>query len=491
MPTHRSRLARNIAVLSGGQFFTWILSLLWTIVVPRTLGPRAVGQYVVALSATSIVAAIAGLGINTLLVKEIARDGEQGSRLLGTAIGARLAVVLPSIALMGLFIHFAHYDRFQATLLWIATASMLFGLLVEPIQSAFQGIERMEYIAFGRGINTALVTALGIALVLAGFGVVSLMLLSLSVAAIGVLLNLWWIRPFFALGVRWDARGIRALTISSLPYWLTVINFTVYLWIDSVLLSVLTPARVVGWYSVPLRLLGALLFIPVILSTAWLPRLASAFVSGNERLRAVARPALEIVLILSLPVAVGAALTAGQLVPMLYGGGFAGSVTILIILALAVPAIYFNVMAYQVLVAMNRQIAWTKVLAGATVVNIALNLILIPVFQNRVQNGAIGAALSLLATEALQAGAAIRYTAGILDTRALRRIGLAGLATVGMAGIVWVLRPLGLVAEVPAGALAFGGLALAFRLIPLEQLRRIAAIGERWRHLGIQPGAVR
>lgn len=492
LPAAQGRLARNIAVLAGGQLFTWILSLLWTIVVPRTLGPRAVGQYVVALSATSIVAAIAGLGINTLLVKEIARDRQEGSRLLGTAIGTRLAAVLPSVGLMALFIQIAHYDRFQATLLWIATASMFLGLLVEPIQSAFQGIERMEYIAFGRGINTALVTALGIALVLAGFGVISLMLLSLSVAAIIVLLNLWWIRPFFSFRLRWDPAGVRTLAVSSLPYWLTVINFTVYLWVDSLLLSLLTSARVVGWYSVPLRLLGALLVVPVILSTAWLPRLASAFVGGSEQLRAVARPALEIVLILSLPVAAGTALTAGQLVPMLYGFSFMESVTILIILAFAIPAIYLNVMAYQVLVAMNRQITWTKVLAGATAVNIALNLVLIPFFQNRAQNGAIGAALSLLATEALQALAAIKYTMGILDTRALRRIGLAGLATAGMAGFVWVLRPLGLLVEVPAGALAFGGLALAFRLISLGQLRGIAAAGGRWRHPGVQPrGAVR
>jgi O-antigen/teichoic acid export membrane protein len=491
-PIAHSRLARNIAVLAGGQVFTWILSLLWTIVVPRTLGPRAVGQYVVAYSATSIVAAIAGLGISTLLVKEIARDRQQGSRMLGTAFGARIAAALPSAGLVAIFIQVAHFDRFQATLIWIGTASMLLGLLLEPIQSAFQGIERMEYIAFGRGLNTALVTALGIALVLAGFGVISLMLLSLIVAALCVLLNLWWIRPYFSLGVRWDPAGVRALAVSSLPYWLIGINFTVYMWIDSILLSVLTSARVVGWYSVPLRLLGALLFVPVILSTAWLPKLASASVGGGERLRAVARPALEIVLILSLPVAAGAALTAGQLVPMLYGPGFVDSVTILVILSIALPAIYLNVMAYQVLVAMNRQITWTKVLAGATAVNIALNLVLIPVFQSRAQNGAIGAALSLLVTEALQAVAAVKCTWGILDIGGLRRIGLAGLATMGMAGLVWVLRPLGLLVEVPVGALAFTGLALVFRLVALQQLKGAVAVGARWRPFGLQArGGVR
>src|ERR1700737_777527 len=241
-PAVHGRLARNIAVLAGGQLFTWILSLWWTIVVPRILGPRAVGQYVVSVSATSILAAMVGLGINTLLVKEIARDRQQGSRLLGTAIGARLAAVLPSVGLMALFIQVAHFDRFQATLLWIGTASMFLGLLVEPIQSAFQGIERMEYIAFGNGINRGLITALGIAIVLAGFGVISLMLLSLCVAALSVLLNLRWIRSYFSFRVRWDSAGVRALAVSSLPYWLIGINFTVYMWIDSVLLSVLTSA---------------------------------------------------------------------------------------------------------------------------------------------------------------------------------------------------------------------------------------------------------
>lgn len=473
-PGTHSRLARNVAVLAGGQLFTWILSLLWTIVVPRSLGPRAIGLYVVAYSATSILAAAAGLGISTLLVKEIAQDRQQGSRLLGTAIGARLAVVLPSVGLMALFIRVANYDTFQATVLWIGTASMLLALLVEPIQSAFQGIERMEYIAVGTGLNRALVTALGIALVLAGFGVISIMLLALTVAALGLLLNLRWIRPYFSVRLRWDPTGVRALALSSLPYWLTGINFAVYMWIDSILLSVLTSAGVVGWYSVPLRLLGTLQVVPVILSAAWLPRLASAAVGGREQLKAVARPALEAVIILSLPASAGAILTAGQLVPLLYGTGFVQSITILIILALAVPAIHVNVMAYQVLVAMDRQVTWTKILGAATAVNIALNLLLIPLLQSRTQNGAIGAALALLATESLQAVAAIKYTAWILDIGSLRRLGLAGLATAGMSGIVWLFQPLGLAFEVPLGALTFCGLALVFRLVSLRQLQNLA-----------------
>src|SRR5262249_61904673 len=92
-----------------------------------------------------------------------------------------------------------------------------------------------------------------------------------------------------------------------------------YLWIDTVMLGLLVPPEVVGYYGVATKLFTTLMFVPFIVATAFLPRLAAAFEEGGQRLGAAARAPLELGAVLSLPGCVGAAVAAGDAIPMLYG----------------------------------------------------------------------------------------------------------------------------------------------------------------------------
>jgi O-antigen/teichoic acid export membrane protein len=291
-------------------------------------------------------------------------------------------------------------------------------------------------------------------------------------------LNVWWSRRKFAIDLHPDRELMKSMIVGSLPYWTTGLILTFYMWIDSVMLSVMSSDVVVGWYSVPTRVFTTLLFVPVILGTAMLPRLSSAFHDSIDSLRKTAKPALELALVLSLPVAVGAALVAEPLITGIWGPKFAPSVWVLVILALTLPPTYFNIMANQVLIAINRQVAWTKVMIAAAVINPVLNVFLIRHFQESQGNGAIGAALSLMATEIGMAVAGLVLIQGMLDGASVLRLLRAIAATAGMAIVVRVLSGYGLIIETAAGMFTFAALAVAFRLVTAEEfslLRRTAA----------------
>ena len=66
-------------------------------------------------------------------------------------------------------------------------------------------------------------------------------------------------------------KQLRALVRASSAYFASGVFFMVYLWIDSVMLSLMTRNEVVGWYAVPTKLLGTLVFLPVIITNAWGP----------------------------------------------------------------------------------------------------------------------------------------------------------------------------------------------------------------------------
>ena len=474
-----SLLARNIAFLAGGQLATWSLSALWTIFVPRALGPRGLGELTIAYAATGVVSVIVSLGVGTLMVKEIARDHSKAAWMLGTAILVRAAFILPAIGAIALYIRLGRFGGEQAIVIWMATASMVLVLFTTAYQAVFQAIERMEYLAYADVLSKAVVTVLSIAIVLMGFGVVPVMAIALGVAFVVLILNFGWSRGLFHIDWKVDTERVRFLIVESLPYWSTGLVLTIYMWIDSVMLGFMTSDVVVGWYAVPTKLFNTVLFVPVILATAYLPRLANAFRDGPSALANTGRSALESVLVLGLPVAAGVVLVAKQVIDVIYGAAFGPSVIVLVILAISLPPTYFNIMVNQVLVACNRQLAWTKVMVAAAVVNPALNLVLIRYFQAQQHNGAVGAAASLLVTEIGMAVAGFVLLPKMLDGRSLARFARAVAATVGMTLMVLVLHRFGWLAEIAGGALTFAGLGLLFRILSPEETGVLRSLAVR------------
>jgi O-antigen/teichoic acid export membrane protein len=484
-----SRLLRNVGLLSGSLLVTSTLTAVWTLFVPRLLGPAGMGLIVMAWSASGIFVALGGLGMRTLLVRSISAHPQDAPRLLGTAMLVRAGSILPCLAITTAYVVLGHFGREQALVLYLATALAVCTLFLEPLLAAFQAIERMEYLAYADVLNKALLAIGGITLVLLGFRAPMLVAWLLAAAALVLSLNLLWIHRYFRIDWRIEPSAVAPLIRASLPYWTYGLFFNIYLWIDSAMLAVISPPRVVGWYGVATKLFGTLMFIPAILNTAWLPRLVSAFTQNPSHLRLVVRAPTEQIMILSLPVSIGAALVAQPLIGLLYGRAYAPAVPVLIILALTVIPTYFNIVTNQILVTINRQMVWTKALAFASVVNPCFNLVLIRIFQDRSGNGAIGAAWSFLLTELLLVGIGVVVIRRYLHWGSLRRVARSALATAGMAGVVLTVARFGIVPQVVAGGLSFGALALLLRLptpdelSTLDRLRGRAAIGARVRRL--------
>jgi O-antigen/teichoic acid export membrane protein len=470
-PPQPNRVGANISALFGGQLATWSLTLLWTLVVPRALGPAGVALLVMAWSASSLLSILGGLSSKTLLVKEMAAHPEDGARLLGAAMAIRAASVIPCLGLTLVYIRVGHFHGEQALVLSMAALIAIAILFLEPYQAGFQAIERMNYLAYGEVLNKGVVTAAGIALVLLGFSGVSLVASMVLAAGVVVALSAFWSRSHFQIAWRPDLAAIRSLLVDSLSYWAFAFFFTFYLWVDSTMLILMTPAKVVGWYGVPTRLFTTLLFVPMIIATAWLPRLAAAFTGSPDRLKTAARTPIELTLTIMLPVSAGAALVAYPLIHLLYGTAFDPAAPVFAILAITLLPMSLNMIAYNVLVASNRQAIWTAALAGACILNPVLNFLLIRATQDGVHNGAIGAALSLLLTElaiAILAGLIVRK---FLDAGLLSRTLRTAAATLAMAAVVIGLSRFGLALEVPAGAASFAIMALLLRVTSVRELR--------------------
>jgi O-antigen/teichoic acid export membrane protein len=396
--------------------------------------------------------------------------------LVGTGIVLRILLSPLFVAALIVWAHFAHYGHDGTLVLYLAGGATILSLLAEPIQAAFQAIERMEYLALSDVITKSTQGLLGIVLAIVGFGAIGFAGCWLVMSGVVLVLDAFWIKRYVRIDLHTTARRLAHMAKQSMAYWAFGLFFMVYLWIDTAMLSLMTNPTVVGWYGVPTKLFQTLMFVPVLMSTAWLPRLVSAFQEGPDQLHRAARTPIDVVLALGIPISAAVAIAADPLIHIVYGAQYDNAVPVLIILGLCIPFMYVTIMLSQVVIAANRQVRWTWVMAGATVFNPLVNAFLIPATQHAFHNGAIGAAISLLLTEIVIVAIGFVMTGrGLIDRRGMRRCGLAALASAAMVGVALALHPSGTVPSLAAAAVTFLALAWLLRLATPAELAFVRA----------------
>jgi hypothetical protein len=116
--------------------------------------------------------------------------------------------------------------------------------------------------------------------------------------------------------------------------------------------------------------------------------------------------------------------------------------------------------------------SWTWVMAATTVVNPLLNLAFIPAAEARYENGAIGAAVSLVLTEIVVVTAGLTIVGRLVfDRRTLGRVALGIAAAAAMWGVGREAQSLvGTVPSFAAAMITFAAIAAAVRLFSREEI---------------------
>src|SRR3954451_25323281 len=118
-------VGRNVTFLAVSQLITWTMTLLWTLVVPRSLGPEGMGTIMAAWSVTGILGVVLGLGTRNYLVRQSVVEPGETSQLVGTALVLRIAsapIVLGSAVVYG---ELVSWDGHALIALYLAAAAQV------------------------------------------------------------------------------------------------------------------------------------------------------------------------------------------------------------------------------------------------------------------------------------------------------------------------------------------------------------------------------
>ncbi len=459
----------NTTLRAAAEVLGKIATLVLTIVMLDQLGTGAVGDFGFALAVTQLYWPIAGFGLDRLMLRHIAIEGDEATARMVPQLNAmKLVVGLVCVVVGTAGVYVATGEETVTLVTLVLGFTLMATLIGATAQSVFMAKERTQDYFLAALPVKVIGAFLGIAVLLAGGGILAVAWTSLIAAVLGIGIG-WWIlgRKYGQppAGLAGSPRTWWPLAREAGPWGLQEVFGQITFRVGIIVLYLYAGKTVTGEYRVAYQLLEATLFLPWSIGTSVLPIIARAQrgkSTGDEpSLEGITRGSFELVIVLMVPIAILLALCAKPLLLFVFDEKAAPAADFLPYLAVA--SVVYGVGHLAGLVALSHLPGRRTVEATAlaAIFSVTVVLLLVP------SEAARGAALAALATEIVLAGLSLRLAikaAGPSILRGMFSIGLVGGGV--MVLVMWPLR------EHLLLALLAGGTAYAVVVTLLEYRRR-------------------
>lgn len=468
---------RNSAFGLSAQLVIKLLSFGFSVMVVRHLGAESFGQYAAVLAFGALFLFLADLGLSPYAVREAARwrDAPEGlahiEELFGNLLALRFLLALITAAV----VIGAAWITGRPLEMTLAIALGTIGLLMYSAQGASEtvmsGFERLDLVAGARVFYQIVFVVIGTVALVAGTGYYGL--IGANLIGIAVMTLVCWraarhlgIRPARPTPTRWPP-----LLRASLPFGLIGLTLGLSYKFDTVLLNIFRGDVETGYYNAAYNLVFSAVILSNVINTSLYPSLTRQAASDPGSINAIYARALRYLILVSLPIAVGACALADQLVALLYGPAYLPTAAALRIVIWVTPLMFASEFLGYVVVIDGKERRVATAILISTALNIGCNLLLVP------RLGFLGASAMTVVTEVVLVAqyfwllrAAMRGLPwGAVLVRPL-------LAAVLMGGVALALRSLPLLLNVGVSALAYGGLLVLLGVVGGDELRFVRSL---------------
>jgi O-antigen/teichoic acid export membrane protein len=463
-----SRTLRNSVLVVGARALAKLAVFVVVVLLWRHLGADNYGRFATMIVYITLVGVVADLGTQTVFIRDASRDSSAFTRYLANLLSARLLLSLVALLILAVALRVLSPALFPYTL--AAFALLLTTSYSSLLRAIFYIRGRLGYEAIA--IVAESIVLLGLTLVAvnrratwdAFLWVYTVSYLFTCLFAYAVLRWRWHEQ----VAVRLEPVFVRRLLMAGLPLALGFTITTVYAQLDIVLLQLFKNFQMVGWYSAANKYVDAVVWIPQSAMGVVFPALSLLGARDRRRLAFAYEKSFKMLAILGLPLAVGLGVMADSIVH--FTRGFDQSIPALRLLAPSVVLLFVNNAFIYTLTAINRQLDFTRLALFTLVVNVVLNLALIPPF------GYLGAAGASTATEvALFAGGWWLLRRQRLPLSFIGSIGRVVASALLMGVVVYLIRSWPLAIVVIAGAAVYAAALFALRAINAEEWSIIRA----------------
>ena len=382
MSSFSGKINQNIVIQIVGRLISLAIGILIIAFIARYLGPTYFGYFTTITAFLQIFAILMDFGLSLMTLQFLGQPDADQEKIINNFFTLRFFSGLIFIGLSSLIILFFPYPWLVKLGTVIFSLSFFFNLLLQIFTSYFQKLFQTIKSAIGE-ISGRLMVLIAIILVVKldlGFFAVLFALI------LGALVN-------FLVILLFAQRLIKIKFSFDWPFWLKIFHLTwpvalsiafhlVYFKADTLILSFYHPARTVGIYGAPYRILEILIMFPPMFLGLIQPLLAKSWADRNlPDLKNLVQKSFNFLSLITLPMVVGTLILADRLILLIAGPEFLESGLVLKIIILATGAIFLSSLFSNAAIAVNRQKIMLYFRAAIAVLALVGYFIFIPAYS--------------------------------------------------------------------------------------------------------------
>ena len=386
------RYSTNTIWLFLGQIFSLLISFFIGAWIARYFGPEKYGLVNYVLSFVGLFTFIVALGTDGVLNRELVNYPKKRDELLGTSFWLRLfgGLLAFLITVIGAYL-FGEKNNFWRILIVLYSLSFF---LQAPyvISNYFFSIVQAKKSVQAQFYVTLISSALKICLILLGGSILWLILIY-TIDCLWQSIFLFLLYRSQNLKVtdwRFQPRLAHQFWLDSWPLMLSSAAYFIYLRIDQVMVGRIMDESSVGIYAAAVRVTEILYFIPNIICGSLFPAIIKARQVGQEFFINRLKYLYLLLGSTGLIVAVLVSILAEPLIAIIFGPAYSSSASVLKIYVWSSIGLFLGLGINQQLTAENKTKTVFCINLIAMIINVSLNLVLIPVM------GLLGAAVATL-----------------------------------------------------------------------------------------------
>jgi O-antigen/teichoic acid export membrane protein len=391
---------KNSVLLFGGNAISAVISFVITVYIARLLPISDFGSYITVISFVTLFGIFTDFGINTVIIREGAKNPEDTHNLIFSAMGLKYLMSLASMLAVIVFALFTPYSFEVKALIALMSITLLMGGIGSMFSAVFNIYQDMKYISIIQIAERTTFASFAFIFLIAGLGVPGVILAIIIAAFVSLMLSFVLSRRIHYYKLNF--RPILDYTILMPAFWFGIAGLLGTVWqrVDTIMLSLLTNMTQVGLYTPAVNYVGIGDMAVLALTGAFFP-----IVSRTVHERRVSKK--ELSKYLGYFAAAGLVIVAvtyvfgGELMILAFGPKYAESIVFINILIIGFAVNLVTIPTSLLLDATNNQKVHVLNATYLTGVNVGLNLILIPAM------GALGAAYATTISQSLGAALGI------------------------------------------------------------------------------------
>lgn len=389
----RARVLQNVVAAISGRGLAILFSTGAAILLARFLGVERLGEYGAIYAYIGLFNWMATFGFEPVLVRELSRERDNASSLVHTAV---VLSSIFSVGTIGVAIFLARWVGYTGFLWWLLALGAL-EFILTPVRLPaliFQVDLRQWYSATINIVRQGLWFGIICVLWIIKAPLLYVVLGRVLTAVVESLMMWGWSRRFLRGDKQFLPKRARMLLTYSFPIAFTSFLGLIYMRIDQVMLHRMASDLILGEYVAAAKVSELLELLPAALMSAMVPILSVSF-AQPQRFRNHIDRSFRYMMVLAGALCVFMTVGARTIIWVLYGKQFMPAASLLAILIWSEIAVFFAAVLINALIASNQQSLLPLPTFLGAVINVALNLVLIPRYA------AMGAAWATLVSYTL------------------------------------------------------------------------------------------